>query len=455
MDGKNMLKKQYNILKRCPVLLGFAGIVIVMVCILLYWLMQRQSITDATIVPEELSREQTIDGIVDPKQSVEYFLSAVKKQDLDGALRIFPIDEICLRMNSGKIIEQIGEFYPDTTLAPSVEYEMYFPISSAELTAKYAEEIETWMSQGARLGEWKIEKINYILPSKQKEANYRMQISQQCDMWGADGICDVLGMIDSKGDKYIVTFRLASYYGYWKIFSFETSLLDDDQKEYFKKCAEDKYWTFVQLEEEKAFESRLERIVSDKSKSTIKGEKELVNQKLSDETALLSPNYFITNNTFYKEPIEVIRQFNRFLQKKDLTMALTYGNYSFESVKREHVSAEVLISQGQFAKEIKSMYYSIFRAAKELSFGALNELGESGNQVIESLDTKYAFYLELMDIRETKKSDIFNVYYYYEGNHFEVPYTMKKWEEGWQIEKIGKVKVITEQEYEKIEKSKK
>ena len=446
-----MRNKWCKVIKKYPVVIGIFGICVLMGCIGVYWIGQKKETVESKVVPVELAREQTVEEIIDPKQSVEYFLNAVKERDLDKMLRGFPIDEICLEVRTDELIEQAGKFSVDTLLAPSMEYPLYFPLSSAELTAFYAEKGQEWIEQSEKLGEWEIKEIGYVQPRQQMGTEYKYMASQQSSQWGADWICEMSALVTTESQTYRMVFKLISYYGYWKVFSFDSDILEVENDVCFVQSSEEEYRALTDAEKESELKEELdERVQSDKSEAEIEEAQERNREQLKNQTALFPPNYFVTNSAFESDPQETIRQFNRYLQKEDMEAALNYGNY-YEGKDTEHVSEEMLIRQGDFAKQIKAMYYSIFRTKQGIEEQSLERLGESSSAIVDSLNPQYVFYLELLDIKETDIPSVYEVYYYYEGDYFEVIYEMEEFSEGWQIKNVGMARRLSEKEAEEYE----
>ena len=77
----------------------------------------------------ELQREATLEQIQDPQNLIHYFFKAVDEENLDMALRACPVDEIGLGIDTQMVIENMGEFSPVSTVAPSKQYREYFPLT--------------------------------------------------------------------------------------------------------------------------------------------------------------------------------------------------------------------------------------------------------------------------------------------------------------------------------------
>ena len=132
----------------------------------------------------ELQQDSTLEGITDTRNIVLYFMEALDKNNLDMALRGFPIDEIGLGVDTAKIIE--GKFSNNLTVAPSKVYRQYFPLTSAELTAQYTEMFSEAVKEYQKLGDVEVKDVSYVYPKKQTESAYILESQNLCDMTGAE-----------------------------------------------------------------------------------------------------------------------------------------------------------------------------------------------------------------------------------------------------------------------------
>lgn len=94
-----MISRLKKLLIKYPIIVGIMCILALMGGIVCYWYYSRTQEIVPTVIPQELSREQNIESLILPEDAVEYFVNAVINEDLDQAMRVFPIDELCLNQN--------------------------------------------------------------------------------------------------------------------------------------------------------------------------------------------------------------------------------------------------------------------------------------------------------------------------------------------------------------------
>ena len=446
------MRKIWKKLKNYPELLGIVAVCILVGIIFLYKLEVRREYVDPGIVTEDMARESTVDGFEKPEESVRYMISALQKEDLDMGLRGFPIDEKILGINVGEELNALGEFSTNITYMPS-QWKEFVPVSSSEITKDYTEIFQSLEEQFAGR-DVTVEAVRALMPQKQMEAQYHRNSQQICEIWGADSRIEALAKLTIDGEDYALPVTLFRYDDFWKIDSFEASLLEEKEDGIFS-CDEQTYGKLTDEKEEK----KLKEFLEDKDKMTTQSKTKEEEKEVLPEDALLPANYVLYNTVFSQTPEKAIENFILSMQKNDLSSMMIYTDLYGEEDPLNQDLAEILIRQGEVAEQIQTFYYYLmgndFASTENVS---LDELGMTGEEISKSLELSEIVYLDLNNVLKIK-DDEYAAFYYFNGKHYMSGFTMKEYGQGWKIEELscasmgldkGQVKELTETEYNKI-----
>lgn len=446
------MRKIWKKLKNYPELLGIVAVFILVGIIFLYKLEVRREYVDPGIVTEDMARESTVDGFEKPEESVRYMISALQKEDLDMGLRGFPIDEKILGIDVGEELNALGEFSTNITYMPS-QWKEFVPVSSSEITKDYTEIFQSLEEQFAGR-DVTVEAVRALMPQKQMEAQYHRNSQQICEIWGADSRIEALAKLTIDGEDYALPVTLFRYDDFWKIDSFEASLLEEKEDGIFS-CDEQTYGKLTDEKEEK----KLKEFLEDKDKKTTQSKTKEEEKEVLPEDALLPANYVLYNTVFSQTPEKAIENFILSMQKNDLSSMMIYTDLYGEEDPLNQDLAEILIRQGEVAEQIQTFYYYLmgndFASTENVS---LDELGMTGEEISKSLELSEIVYLDLNNVLKIK-DDEYAAFYYFNGKHYMSGFTMKEYGQGWKIEELscasmgldkGQVKELTETEYNKI-----
>lgn len=446
------MKKVKNIIKKFPVLIGVFSIAILLSLIVLYWFSQRRQEVVSTVIPEELAREATIEKLKDPELVVAYILAAAKQKDLDMALRAFPIDEVCLSLDSDKLTEVYDELTLKTMPAPSGLYEQYFPIASVEYTQMYADSFEKFMS--ALPQDAKVKDISYLEPRQQMAAETLHFYTELNSAYGSKGICEMTALIEAEENTYATVFTLICYDDYWKLLSFksESSLSDIDRN--FQPISETKYKKATDNSKQEQLKEEIEEKLFGEMSKDQKKEKEqnveMARKQIESGNALLTPNYFVTCPAYGKTPRDTLKRFTLYLQRGDITSAICFGNTYGKERELEHTTLEALNQQTAFAEQIKNLWYTVLLNQELFNEAGYSKLDKDNDikQTLSMLSLEHEFYLSFDGLDETEEKDKFIAYYYYGEHCFEIEVSMIQAEQGWQIKSFDSMKKLSQEEYE-------
>lgn len=439
------MRKLIKLIKEYPVLLGLAVVFLLSLTILGYKYQTARKYIEPTVVTEELSRESTIDGFEKAADVVTYVFSALKKNDLDMGLRAFPIDEKMLNMNTGKVLDSLGVFSTNNTYMTSA-WQTYAPLSSVELTQDYTEEFLK-LQEKLEGKEFTVKSVFAAFPDKQLAPEYRKNMQEKCEQWGADAGAEMFANIEIENKNYLIGITLLQYYDFWKIDSFSSSLLEEegyhgvteitekDIAEFQDKQSEEKLWKELKTKDKKS-----------NKKKTVE----------NPENEMLVPNYFVLSASYGSTPEEVIEKFVLSIQKQDITMLMSlFENYEIHTQNIENV----LIRQGTIGREVQSFYYYLlgnkFASLEEVQ---LETLGMTGNEIVKKSNPDELFYLDLVETCKVNDHEYLGVYYF-NGKHYISGFNLIEDEEGWKIKslsceeiglKTGQVKEASEKQYKEI-----
>lgn len=426
MKQKNT--KIARLIKKYPVLIGIALVIFVMGFILFIKLYERWNVIDL-ITTENMERESSVDGFTAGSDTVRYLLSALQEGDLDKAIRAFPIDEMALGINVAKIIDTEVEKL-NLSWLPSAEYAQYFPVTSSELAGEFAKVIA---SLSAEIDWHKTEILNVQLLSfdYQQTEQYQQATTDLRECWNAEEICEMAAEIRYEDKIYMMPVTLIKYNEKWKVLQINT-VISDDIGEGLTEIDQNSYNSLTEAEAEETLYTE------------------------NPEQQMLPPNYFIAGQVFSDSPEKAIREFSRYLEKEDITSALSYMDLQYE--QNDDNLEKILNCQKEAGEEIAKLYYGILLEGRTEGGKELDELDMAGSEIVERLNPQNIPYMNLQKIVDLGE-DEYAVVYFYERKCFLVGFTMNESDEGWQIKSLtanslgledGGAKLITVEEYERL-----
>lgn len=393
----------------------------------------------------ELQREVTLEQIQSQENLIRYLFKAVSEADVDMALRACPIDEIGLNIDTEIIIENMGEFSPTSTVAPSKQYRDYFPLTSAELTSDYTEDILAFIKAYQKKEEIQILKIDYAHPEKQLESENMLRYQTICDVIGADAVCEISALLGYQEKEYLAGFTLASYYGGWKVLSFTSNLTGTSEEEFIRESVNPKEDIFNDIAA-KELEEELDSVLDDEKIEEHQDATEIANM-IENGIALLPANYFVMNSAYGLSPQDLMEQITRYIEKRNTQALISY--YVADRADEETLNNEYLLQQGNIAKNIQIFYFALLSEGKEQN-GTLEELGKTASDIVEEQNPENMFYLDLMKVIYNENDGLCQSFFWYGGNIYEVDFVLQESEKGWQIKEMKAVKQISQKEYDRM-----
>ncbi len=441
-----MVSRSRKLLTKYPIIIGIICILALMGGIVCYWYYSRTQEIVSTVIPQELSREQNIERLIAPEDAVEYFVHALINEDLDQAMRVFPIDELCLNQNFTDLVDTEDKFSLDFPIAPSLNYGNYFPIASAELTGRYANMYNETIRGIGNPGAAVLETIDFILPEQQLESDFQAKMLQMCEIYGAEAFCHMKATLNLDGKIINIPVTVVNYDGYWKIFRLGSDL--EEQITYSSQEKPDEILS-------ESLKDYLEEIVNGTKDANSKDEEKEEEHYSKEEEkllengeALLPPNYFVTNAVYEESPEELMKTFVRYIQKQDLTSVLTLGNAGAKERNLESTTVELLEGQADFAERLKYFYYSFLLDEDPEKSYSLEELELTGQELLEQLSPQFFFYMEMREMVPLG-DDQYRIYFKYESEYYSFIFEFSEYESGWQIKNISAAEKLTEQQYNK------
>lgn len=435
-----MLDRLRKLLTKNPIIIGVMCILALMGGIVCYWYYSRSQEIVPTVITQELSREQNLDKLTSPEDAVEYFVKTLINKDIDQAMRVFPIDELCLNQNFKDILEEQNTFSLEFPIAPSLEYRDYFPIASAELTGLYAHMYNEAIDTIGEIENIALKEIEFISPDMQLDSKFQADMLKNCETYGADAFCHMKAILSSKDKTVNIPLTIVNYDGYWKIFRVGSEL-----QEQITYDSSDNVNDAMSVKLEK----QLKKIVNRES-DQIDEEENAYSQEeqksLESGNALLPPNYFVTNAVYGESPEHLMKIFVRYIQKQDLTSVLTLGNVGESPRNLENTTAELLENQAAFAKELKCFYYSILLEEDIDQSSSLEKIGVTGVELLEALEPRFFFYLEMREMVPLAENK-YCIYFKYEGEYYSFIFEFSEYDNGWQIKSISNAERLTEKQY--------
>ena len=441
-----MVSRLRKLLTKYPIVIGIICILALMGGIVCYWYYSRTQEIVPTVIPQELSREQNIERLIAPEDAVEYFVRAVMNEDLDQAMRVFPIDELCLNQKFADLVDIKGSFSLDFPIAPSLNYGNYFPIASAELTGRYADMYQETAQTIGNTENAVLEAIEFISPEQQLEADFQAKMRQMCETYGADAFCYMEATLELDGQTVNIPVTVVNYDGYWKIFRLGSDL--EEQTTYSSQEKPDE----VLSERLKDYLEETVNGTEDTNSQDEEKEEKHYSEKqeklLKNREALLLPNYFVTNAVYEESPEELMRTFVRYIQKQDLTSVLTLGNVGTEERNLESTTVELLEGQAGFAERLKYFYYSFLLEEDPEKTYSLEQLKLTGQELLDQLSPQFFFYLDMREMIPSGDGE-YRIYFRYESEYYSFIFEFSEYENGWQIKDIRNAEKLTEQQYNK------
>lgn len=447
------MRKLFEYIRNHPIWLGIAGSVCLMGMIVCYQLSVSRGWEESTVETLELQRDAVIDKRNHPEYLVRYLLVAAKKQDIDMALRGFAMDESILNLSLENIINTEGRFYTDMEIPPSGSYSTYNEISAAELAGNYSQSIQQVFDFFAEKESLKVKKIDYVKPEEQLSSEERSKNEGIIEARGGDCICEMMVLLESQGDEYILGVTLNHYEDYWKILHLGSSLLQTTGEEPIRVTDEEEYKALKGTLEKNRFQEELQNTSIDYE--LFDEETESINYE-----ELLPANYFIVNSLEEMDPQQVIEKFVLSIEKKELVRAMGYCMET-EIGELEHTTLDILQRQADCAKQIKKFCYGFLGCDYLKSESDLKQIGKSGSRIEKELNPQYFMYFDLLDafvIKDNGSEIQYLVCYLYNGEYYISGMTLVE-SDGWKIRsltissdeiELNQLERIKKSEYEDI-----
>ena len=197
----------------------FNGIVIFCLILLILgmrWQAKKEE-SEVLNVTESLQKESEITSFSEEEEAVLYMLSALKKNDLDMALRGCAIDETALQINFVKTAEELPGMQLIDLPAPTSDYSYYFPLTSAEMTKAYIEQFEELSTE---IPEIETLEVLEIAEKKEKERE-----EQLAECLAAQEVSELEIYVKCGEQSYRLGFTAVRYEKNWKIHSLKEGLL--------------------------------------------------------------------------------------------------------------------------------------------------------------------------------------------------------------------------------------
>ena len=430
-----------KMIKKYPILAGFALIVLVMCLVLVIKMYEKRSAIEPTVVTEAMARPATVDGFTAGEDTVRYLISAVREDDLDKAMRAFPVDEMVLGADSAKIIDMEEQFSSEFN-PPSSIFGQYVPAASSEIAGQYAAEMAS-LENALEWEKAEILDVRILLPEEQMTGQYQREMLELSECWGADVMCEMLAEIRCGEELYMFPVTVAKYGESWKVFRLEAAVSGNVQ-------------SGLAGTDEEIYESLTDPEVEEEVWETL-GEEEELQYTDDPEQQMLPPNYFLAGQAYSQSPEDVITQFSKYIEKEDITSALCFGYLGHEQLESDQVS--VMNRQKEFAKQIVEMYCGLLFEEKTRDPQPLEDLGMTGEEIVGKLNPENIPYMDLKKIIHLGENEYAAVYVY-GREYYLTGFTMCENENGWQIKSLtsalagledGGVRKITESEYERLE----
>lgn len=396
----------------------------------------------------ELQREATLEQIQDPQNLIHYFFKAVDEENLDMALRACPVDEIGLGIDTQMVIENMGEFSPVSTVAPSKQYREYFPLTSAELTSRYTENILAFIDAYQKYDGLQIKKIGYVYPEKQMASENMLRYQTICDTISADAVCEVAVLLEYQGKDYLAGFTLVSYYGGWKLLSFSSDLTETTEETFIRDAADQEIQEIYSAAETEELEEELSDTLESEEESETQDSQQIA-EMIENGEALLPANYFVVNSAYGTSPQDLMEQITRYMEKGNLQALMNY--YTTDRVEPgDEIKSEKLLQQGNVAENIQTLYFTLLNKGK-MQNGSLEEIGKTPQDLVEEQDPGNMFYLDLMKVLYSDENRLCRAFFWYGGDIYQVDFLLQESEEGWQIQEMKTVSQISQEEYDSAE----
>ena len=218
------MNKIIKIIKANPVIWGILGAICTVGLMAGYQYVQSRTSEDPKVLTVELERQGTIDSLNDPEQLVNYFFEAIRKKDLDMALRAIALDESIINISLSDVIQKEREFYTDLEIAPSGDFPAYNEISALELVGRYSMQIKDIWDQLGETSALNVKDIDFVKPENQITEQNKSKTQQIMECWGGDAVCEMMAFVECEKTEYLFGITLLHYGDYWKIFALESEL---------------------------------------------------------------------------------------------------------------------------------------------------------------------------------------------------------------------------------------
>lgn len=458
-----MKKNQiYKLVKKYPILIGLMLIGGLMGGLIVqkYWSERPEG--QWTILTDDLAREGTIGQFENPEDLIEYTVGALKNKDLDLLLRACAIDERLLANPFYAMIDREKKFGYDMVLPPSANYEEYRPLSSSILTEYYTKQYDNFQKQVEHLSAIKLKKVGSLYPQEQLNSETLFEATKFYNEWGANVAVQMAALLQTNQGDYMISFTVAKYYGYWKIFNLGTETVSVENEQFVKPTTPKEFDAAVGKTDVISFIKELDNRINSGENSENKNEK-IVDVK-HPEKEILPLNYFVIGSSYGESQDDTMRKFILAIQKKDPIKALSYCNMNNSKENLNMVTSERINTQADYAKQLYYLYCGLLGEPYFQGEKTLIGLKQTAADILEKINPQFIPYMysdEILKVAEDKAdgTEQYVVFYSLNGKRYMIGYTLVKLEEGWQIMSLsapekrlepGEAKQVSSQEYQKI-----
>ena len=452
------MKKIGKFLKENPVVCGVAGSFLVVGIMAVYQFVESHTTVEPKYITQELAQAETQAVVNDPKAVAGYLVEAVKKQDLDKALRGMAIDESILNISLANLINEAGEFYTEMEIVPSGNYSTYNELAAAELTGEYAVDLKNLMDQFEKTEDMQVEEICYVDPKKQLEPEQLSDDSKTLEQWGGDCLTEMMVRLSGGDEEYLLGLTMVHYKDSWKVFSLGAELTGTTEETPVRKTTEEEFTALKGTMKEKEYEKQLQKKNLD---SVLFEESKMTKEDI--EKMRLPANYFVLNPLREDTAESTIEAFVRSIQKEDMGRALAYC-MGGSPEELEHTNTEILQKQEEIAEMVKRFCYGFLGDDYSEEETSLQTIGKSGKKIVQELDPKYFMYFDLTEsmlLQDDGEEQQYAVLFWYAGETYVVGMTLEESDGGWYIKSLssenletepGEVRLVSEKEQKQLEK---
>lgn len=452
------MKKCFRFIKSYPIIWGILGACITVGMLVLYEFEQRSQIVDAKYVNAEMARASTLENTNCPEVLMDVFLTGLKEQDLDKALRCTAIQETVSKSDVRSIINREGSFYTDLTVAPSGFFREYDDISAAELAGIYSAEIEKIWEAFPDSSKLKVLKTEVASPEVQAGSEFQSKSFQKLEDWGGECCLDMAVLLEYEDQNYVLGITLGHYReskeNYWKVFSLDSELTGTTEDAPVRKISQEEYG-------ELAGGVRVQEFLDELEKQNVEYDLYEEREDSTDiENGLFELNYPVINPLKEDSPEKLIEAFFLGIEKEELARCIGYCT-AMSGEELSKTTTDMLDKQQEAVKQVKRFCYGFMGCDYDKEHASLSEIGKTGTKIVEALDPKYFMYIDWSDMIPLEEADgqaEYLVCFRYEGKQFMCGFTLEN-QDGWRIRSLsgstlglenGEVRELTEKEYEEL-----